>query len=326
ALWSPSTGTIDVAGTLTLPGGNKTFVSRHSRNAGIGGSLVAISDLKDSTTVSTRLASPIVVETRTAPNVSLGNVPVDFSISSAPQRATGFKFLSKDSQTNSFGRASAEFLLGDIPLEYDIKASCPSCVGSSNSVNFRICGKLPGELYRQNKNADGKQDYIGDRLADSDDPSDSIEHRGCTLTAFTMLLNIFRSRYNLSYPESTPGTLNRALTPSGFSPVARLNLRTATPLFTGTQVRYLDGYDVGLFADYRDVMTHVDSSLELGNPALIRLQSSTGALGHFVTVIGRCGNGYWVLDPYTKTNHSFIDLSDLGTKVILGVRIFEKGN
>lgn len=288
-------------------------------------SLVAVSDLTISTPVSTQISSPLVVEARNTSNLPLGDVPVEFSITSpVPPGATGFQFVAKENRTNPAGRASTGFLLGNLPLEYNIKADCPSCTGTANSVAFRICGELPGELYRQNENKPGKQDYIRDRLANSNDPNDSIEQRGCALTAYTMLLNIFRSQNNLTYPDSTPGTLNKVLTPAGFDPVARLNLRRATPLFAGTQVQYVGAPKVGLFATVRDVMNAVDDSLKEGNSALIRLKSSTGAAGHTVTAVGRCGNTYRVLDPYTGTHYSFIDLDNLNGIVILGVRIFKR--
>lgn len=327
ALWSPSTGTVDVAGTVdvSFPGSDQTFVSRYRRGAGASGRLVAVSDLIQKSEVDADLASPLVVEARDAAGSPQGNVVVNFSYSTYP--AGGQQLVSTDLQTNSFtGRAKTGFRVGSIPLEYEVKADCPSCSAASSSVTFRICGKLPVTLLHQ----DGET-WSGDTL-DHHPQELTIGERGCALSAFTMLLNIFRSRYGLSYPESTPGTLNTFLsspTINGFNKNADLDFRRSATARSGFAVRLESRLFVNAAGDnYRasatEVLQAVGESLRNGNPALIHIESGSPE-GHFLTAIGRCGDRYLVADPYSDFHIESVSVDDPDI-TIMGARIFTRGN
>lgn len=329
ALWSPSTGTVDIAGIVNVPfpGNDQVFVSRYRRGAGTSGRLVVVSDLIQTSEVDADLASPLVVEARDAAGAPQGNVVVNFSISSAPADAVGQQLVSTDLQTNSFtGRAKTGFRVGNIPLEYEIKADCPSCGTTSSSVTFRICGKLPVTLLHQ----DGET-WSGD-LLDHHPEGLTIGARGCALSAFTMLLNIFRSRYGLPYPESTPGTLNSFLTGpgvNGFDRDANLDFRRATAVRSGSTVRLQSRLFVNTAVDrYRtsatEVLQAIGDNLSIGNPGLIHVGSGSDA-GHYLTAIGRCGDSYLVADPYTGFNIHAVRVDDPDI-TILGARIFTRGN
>ncbi|MBI2788695.1 MAG: hypothetical protein HYX59_08440 [Elusimicrobia bacterium] len=329
ALWSPSTGTIDVGGTVdvSFPGSDQTFISRYRRGAGASGRLVAVSDLVQASEVDAELASPLIVEARDAAGAPQGNVIVNFSISSAPVGAVGQQLVSTDLQTNSFtGRAKTGFKVGNIPLEYEVKADCPSCGATSSSVTFQICGQLPATLLHQNG-----ETWSNDVL-DNHSRGWTLGVRGCALTAYTMLLNVFKSRFQYTYPVSTPGTLNSFLTDPdtyGFVPDANLDFDLASEQFTQDQVRFAGRFDVDTSparysASARGVMRRVDSSLAAGNPALVQVES-TSLAGHFLTVIGRCGNLYLVKDPYAGLDYQSISIDDPNSPIILGARIFRRG-
>lgn len=269
---------------------------------------------------------PLVVEARDAAGTPQGNVAVDFSILSAPTGAAGQQLVSADIQTNSSGRAKTGFIVGNIPLEYEVKADCPSCGATSNSVVFQICGQLPATLLHQNG------ETWSDDVLDNHSKGWTVGVRGCALTAYTMLLNVFKSRYQFSYPVSTPGTLNSFLTDPdtyGFVPDANLDFDLASERFTHDQVWFVGRFDVNTSpaqyaASARSVMRRVDSSLAAGNPALVQVES-TSLAGHFLTVIGRCGSSYLVKDPYAGLDYQSISIDDPNSPMILGARIFTRG-
>lgn len=327
ALWSPTAGTIDVGGMVIIPlAMDVGFLSRYKQGIGSGGRLVSVSPLEQTAHVNTNLTTPITIEVKDESNLALANVDVDFVMNDFPEGALGFEFIGKESKTNILGRAKTDFKIGNLPLEYDIKADCPSCASGHNSLIFRACGKLPGELYREDEDKQGKTSYIEDFIGGSIDGQDKIKIRGCALTAFAMLLNIFRTQYGLSYPESTPGTLNIALTPGGFAPTAKLDFRRAASLFAGSQVTYRDSYDVGDEMTKREVLDEVDNSLKSGAPVILKLKSPRGNMAHYVTAIGRCGRLYLVLDPFVETSIATYDPEfPLFGLDLLGARTFKRG-
>lgn len=316
--------TIDVAGTqdVPFPGSDRAFISRYRPGAS---GLVAVSDLIQEARVNQELESRLAVEVRDAAGTVQGNIPVDFEITSTPR--IGQALISPDQRTDPIsGRATAGFRVGNLPLEYEVTAECPSCSGAQNSVVFQICGKLPATLLLQ----DGQT--WSDTKLDDHSKGLTIGERGCALSAYTMLLNIFKAQDNLTYPESTPGTLNEYLTEKahyGFVPDANLDFFTSTKLFTNNQVAFVRRLDVDLDpanyrASVRRVASHIDASLEQGRPALLQVESGTVA-GHFLTVIGRCGSKYLVADPFSGTGYPYIDAEDPNEITILGARIFKRG-
>ncbi|MEW5884652.1 MAG: hypothetical protein AB1725_10570 [Armatimonadota bacterium] len=317
--------TFDVAGSrdVPFPGSDQSFISRYA--PGTGGKLVAISPLEQLGFVDVLLPSPLVVEAQDAAGLPSPDVGIAFSIDATPDGAVGHQLIGSEDKTNALGRAKTDFKLGNIPLEYQVKAECSTCDESDQQLQFRICGKLPGDLYRQNEDRPGKAPYVDDFIGGSTNEDDRIRYSGCALTAYTMLLNIFRARHNLTYPESTPGTLNKALTPGGFVPVARLDFLSATRQFAGNQLAY-DGFNVGPTMSIAEALQEVDRSLGRGDPALIKLNSPSGRDGHYITAIGRCGSRYIILDPFTGTDIELYDPDNPPRNLrVQGVRIFRKG-
>ncbi|MEK7390451.1 MAG: hypothetical protein AAB036_12235 [Elusimicrobiota bacterium] len=327
ALWSPSTGTIDVAGRVpSASGATRPFISRYRQGAGGSGRLVPISAIVSTAPVDIDLTSPLVVEVRDPAGTPQGNVAVNFTISSAPKGAVRQRLTATDLQTDPLtGRARTGFKVGSIPLEYEVTSECPSCGAISSSVTFQICGKLETELYRENEDKPGKTPYIDDQLGESTSEFDKIKYSGCTLTSFAMLLNIFRTRYGLHYPESTPGTLNIALTPGGFDPKARLDLEAAVDLFTNSEIQLSSSLELGI-TSAQSLRKRIENSLGRGYPVILKLVSPTGRAGHYVTAVGRCGSRYMVLDPYTITNINLYDPENPPFGLALrGARIFKRG-
>lgn len=326
ALWSPAAGTIDVGGMVIIPlAMDSGFLSRYKVGAGSGGRLKEVSPLEQTAHIKSVLATPLTVEVRDAANAALGDIPVAFTLLPPPEISAEL-FNSEQQTIVATGRAKSDFRLGKLPLEYDARVDCPSCDESAKTVNFRVCGKLPGELYREDEDKPGKTPYIEDFIGGSTLETDRIKTQGCALTAFAMLLNIFRAQYGLTYPESTPGTLNIALTPSAFAPTAKLDFPKATRLFAGTQVKYRDSYDVGDEMTKREVLDQADRSLQLGDPVILKLKSPLGNFAHYVTAIGRCGSRYLILDPYTPTSIEFYDPDNPAFGLDLkGARTFKRG-
>lgn len=327
ALWSPSAGTLDVAGTIDIPfpGSDQTFVSRYRQGAGASGRLVAVSDLEQIAGVGTDLTTPVIVEARDAAGMPQGSVAVDFTVAADPPG--GQHLISPDTQTNSVtGRAKTGFRVGSVPLEYQLKANCPSCSATDNNVAFQICGKLETALYREDEDKPGKTPYIEDFIGGSKSEFDKIKYSGCALSSFAMLLNIFRTKYGFTYPESTPGTLNTALTPGGFNSTAGLDFTAASELFTGSKVQFSDRLNVSITMSARRVRDAVEKSLSGGDPVLLMLKSPTGRAAHYITAVGRCGSRYVILDPYTVTNMNLYDPDNPPFDLTLkGARIFKRG-
>lgn len=322
---APVIDTFDVAGTVS-GGAPTTFISRYVPGSASTGKLHAVSPLSIEGGVDQNLSQDITVAVKDDSNVPIGDVAVNFTCQ-PPAGVSVCGFFDKDSQTNALGLAKTGFEVGNIPLEYLVQVACPSCVENFNSVSFQVCGKLNGKLYFQNFDDPDSEPYIGDFIAGSE--ADPIQSLGCALTSYTMLLNIFRDRYGLSYPAATPGTLNKALDwDIDFEPTARLNMHEATPHFTGGQVIYTGSPKVGRFKSVSAVMSEVADSLAQGNPAIIRMGSPSGREGHSVVAIGKCGNDFIVLDPFVNPNTgaNFTRINPASPPFpITGARLFIKG-
>lgn len=333
ALWTPVPGTIDVAGTVAIPlAADEIFLSRYKQGAGTGGRLKAISPLEETAIVNSNLTTPIMIEVKDESNLAKSNVDVGFHQGVVPDAAVGYELIAPELKTNALGRAKTGFKIGDLPLEYEIKADCPSCASGHNSIVFRACGVLPVTVYRQNNPKLLSEGGWGDALLDHHPEGAQIKDRGCALTAFTMLLNIFRERYNLSYPDLaagtdyTPGTLNKQLeTVDGFGDDGGVYFKDAAPRSTGGQVQLDLRRDIGTDFSLQDALAKVDQSLAAGNPALLWKPSGSDA-GHYVTVVGRCGTRYIFADPWGEYPAiGFVDTAINGQE-ILGIRTFKRGN
>lgn len=337
-LHSPTIDTFDVSGTIDF---QNAFVLRYVPGLAASLEMLPVTPLDSLGKpgaigfVSTEIFPRVEVKVRDTSLSPQENVPVTFTNPEAPEHSIGHGLVDPQSQSDINGRAKTGFRIGNLPLEYLVKAECPSCVTTANSISFPICGTMPARfgtkmerLFLQNVDDHagfaGEHNWTDEFLDSSIDPQDKIVERGCALTAYVMMLNLMKARHSFSYAESTPYTLNEALKvsrPRAFDASAKLDMAKAALAFTGGQVEMLDPiwtFDVGRTA----LFNKVEENLALGNPALLHLQSQ-GVYGHFITVIGRCGTNYRVLDPHTGTGYKELNRNDL-SKVVMGARIFKK--
>lgn len=350
--WSPSVGTLDLASQA----GGATFLSRYAPGGSNFRGIVALTPSDQFAPTGTPMLTPLefgVQDNSTIPPLPQGNVEVNYSITqhAPPSGRSSAVFHSSETTTNSItGLARVGLTVGYLPLEYSVSANCPSCQVPFDTAAIQVCGKISTRMFRNNvdSNLAGEEPWTTQQLDNHrtyNVPGDlsrfgTIQFKGCALTAMTMLLNIFRERYGLTYSASTPFTLNEFWKINdtehyGFAeaiddPLRNLirqsdggiNFRRATARFTKRAVRFIDEYRVET-SNIDTVMAKVDESLDRGDPAILQIESSTDA-GHYMPIVGRCGRKYSVLDSNINTNHTVVDL-DNPTVTILGARIFERG-
>lgn len=351
---APITDTFDLAGYVA-GGAPTTFLSRYAAG-GAFNRIRAITPSDRFEPVGVPMLDKLVYTVLDNLDAPQSDVEVSYSIAQTnpPAGRSSAVFYSSETKTDSDGLARAGLKLGFLPVEYTVSANCPSCLPTLQTAEIQVCGKIETRMFRNNVDSPlpGELPWAATQLDHhymfllTAGISGNIRMKGCALTATTMLLNIFKHRYNLSYVDSTPRTLNdfwsvfdsaqygfSAGVPNTLVGAVQtwkreidggLYFPNAIPRFTNREVRYLEGPVVGpdnLTVD--EAMALVNAHLDVGDPALLHIESSTDA-GHFMTIVGRCGRKYFVLDPNINTNHTVIDLDNL-TVTIKGVRLFEKG-
>jgi len=344
--WSPVVGTLDLVGQA----GGSTFLSRYAAGEAFN-RIRAITPSGRFEPVGVPMLDKLVYEVLDNAEAPQSDVEVSYSITQTnpPAGRSSAVFYSSETKTDSDGLARAGLRLGFLPVEYTVSANCPTCRPTLQTAEIQVCGKIETRMFRNNVDSPfpGESPWTDSQLDHhylfliTDGFTGNIRFKGCALTATTMLLNIYKHRYNLTYADSTPATLNNfwSINDSehyGFSegpPDSLRNLKRffdgglyfprAIQRFTKGEVRYLESPEIRSDFTVDDAMALVDLSLDVGDPALLWIESSTDA-GHYMTVVGRCGRKYFVLDPNINTNHTVVDLDNL-TVTIKGVRLFEKG-
>ncbi|MEK7721322.1 MAG: hypothetical protein AAB359_02915, partial [Elusimicrobiota bacterium] len=237
------------------------------------------------------LSDPLVSYVTDSEGNTAAGVNLAFSISRYPLGATGQELTKTSEQTAADGLADVRLKLGNIPAEYDVKAECQSCAAETSSVTFTCCGKLPNDHFSQSG-----QDWSPDCYANNNcqvTPDATIGWRGCALTSLATLINYYNANVYPGIPRTNPGALNTYLRvlhgTQGYNERNDVNF-DAIGRYTNGRVSFVDRYDVGDY-DRAGLLDTADGLIRSGIPLIFRVR------GHFLLVIGKCGNSYVVADP-----------------------------
>ncbi|HBB67656.1 MAG TPA: hypothetical protein DEQ38_03420 [Elusimicrobia bacterium] len=266
-------------------------------------------------------------------------IGVDFAISAYPQGATG-QVLSKQSETtDANGLAGVQLKLGNLPAEYKVTATCPSCEVTASSVTFTCCGKLPNDDFKQSSSTWASQHY--DNICTTV-PANSNSYRpvysceaaifnnpqyqkykftirakGCGLSALATLINYYRDAYNLPISSATPLSLNKYLGDNaGYVGKGSVKFDSVSD-FSGQNIGYLGYKTDGEYGVTRaTLIKDIDQDILASRPVIIRVS------GHFMLVTGKCGSRYVVSDSGASVSGNIL-YDPNGTKPLLGIRQFQ---
>lgn len=326
-VFSPSDGVFDVVGTISSPAG--TFISRYG-GATAANSLVAIAPLDSAGNpggigeVETTLDDYLAVEVQDANGTPQAGVPISFSITDYPVGATGHRLVNPDIQTNTVGRAFAPFIIGNLPFKYEVTASCPSCSDDAKAIAFQVCSKYSVLEYSQ-FDFDTAEDVL-----DHHSMGHKIANRGCSLTAFTMMLNVYRDRYGFQYPHRDPRELNKLVSAPdtySFVPDANLSYAPAIRAAVGSSGARIILDQLNDLATTKKTLSQlyeeVDDRLKSGDVPILKIKSTTPRLTHFIVVVGKCGTRYLIADPAGRQRKTFDPATE--SNILLATYIYRRG-
>lgn len=296
----------------------------------------------------------VIVNTWSTPLVSLVNIfgttnpareiGMSFSVSTYPAGAEGFSLSKSSEATNAQGLADVLLNLGNIPAEYGVTATCGKCEASARSVPFTCCGKLPNDDFKQSSSTWASQHY--DNICTTVPASSNsyrpvykcdaaifnnpqyqkykftIRAKGCALSALATLINYYRDAYSLPISSATPVTLNKYLGDnSGYDAGGGVYFSKVSD-WSGNRIVYVTPkIDLAQIINgeivTRGYLIQLVKNELLGNrPVIVRVSS-----GHFILVVGLCGQNFIVSDPGTD-QRSLYDPTK--APKLTGVRRFKK--
>jgi hypothetical protein len=199
-----------------------------------------------------------------------------------------------------------------------VTAFCPSCIPEFSSVTFTCCGKLPNDHFSQS----GVPQWSTSCYANNNcqiNPNATIGWRGCALTSLATLIIYYANTYpELHISTTNPGDLNTYLRrlpiPDGYNDDNDVNF-SAIERYSNRRAIFVEGYDVGRYHTEEVLLTMADDMILIGEPLIFRIG------GHFVLVIGKCGDKYIIADPAGGVERLY-DPNDLNDREFEGIRIF----
>ena len=232
-------------------------------------------------------------------------IAVNFTISTYPIGSIGYELSKSSEATNAQGLADVQLRLGDIPAEYGVTATCPSCVPSASTVTFTCCGKLPNDNFSQSRVGAWSYDCYA-RHNCSIEPKTTIGYLGCGVTALATLTNYYANTYpELNISTTTQGALNAYLRglpiPQGYDRNNDVQFR-AIGEYSENIINQIGDESGNIWDNIprQMLLERADNELLAGRPVIFRVRRlrSDGTFGpHFITVIGKCGNDYIITDP-----------------------------
>jgi hypothetical protein len=275
---------------------------------------------------------------------------VNFSVT-APAGATGWELEKTSETTNAQGLAEVRLKLGNIPAEYNVTATCPSCVPEAGSAAFTCCGKLKNDDFKQYDVRWATHPYNTQTSL----YTKNIRQKGCAVTSLATILNYYAGAFTeLGISTTNPKELNDALVYKfktkgyGFDNQHRLKFEVVASTIVSKGKLVSNGrsdYSLPLTpSDINDMRSVINGDLDQKLPVVITIKRSILALNqatgvqevktwvHFMVVVGRCAGKYIVSDPSSGTR-SLLNLeetivSDVQTEntfgPVVGVRRFKK--
>ncbi|MEK7383254.1 MAG: hypothetical protein AAB262_08200 [Elusimicrobiota bacterium] len=235
--------------------------------------------------------------------------------------------------TDADGLASTILTLGNIPTEYFVTATCPTCRPEASTVTFRVCGKLENDDFKQfdvrwSSNTYDNICYLSTdtakivrncqdpRLAGLNVLPFTIGAKGCSMSAMAMLINYYAETFPaLGVLSTTPAGLNLALGAmgkDGFGSKGDIKWK-AIELVSGKNIKHdeeTDFIDISASASASNRTTALAGSADPDllssqpGPVIFRFQRTkltvSGELkkwNHFVLAVGKCGGKYVLADP-----------------------------
>ncbi|MEW5905787.1 MAG: hypothetical protein AB1734_03295 [Elusimicrobiota bacterium] len=264
------------------------------------------------------LSGPLVSYVTGAGGDAASGVDLSFSITRYPPGATGQELTKAGERTSADGLADVQLRLGNIPAEYDVRAECASCDPEAGSVTFTCCGKLPNDRFSQSGQAWSPTCYANNDCRI--DPDATIGWRGCALTSLATLINYYSDSVHPVMPRTDPGDLNTYLrglpVPDGYDSNNDVNFRAIESYSVG-RVSFVGSYDVGKYYSAESLLDLSDGLIRSGMPLIFRVE------GHFVLVIGKCGDNFIVADPAGGQERLYDPANPQG-RPFRGLRIFSR--
>ncbi|HOI41509.1 MAG TPA: hypothetical protein PK523_01060 [Elusimicrobiales bacterium] len=275
--------------------------------------------------------------------IPANGIGVDFSISTFPAGAEGFALSKSSESTNPQGHADVLLRLGNIPAEYGVTATCNTCEPSASSVTFTCCGKLPNNDFKQFDDRwkdthydnicstvpagrTGRPVYSCDAAIFNNPQYQkhefTISAKGCGLSALATLINHYKDAYSLPISSATPAILNSYMNEnSGYDKGGSVFFNKVADWSNNRIVYVRPKIDIGQLVNGArttrdDLMRLVKTEVMAKRPVIVRISS-----GHFLLVVGLCGDDYIVSDPGSGWRYRY---NPIGALKLIGVRRFEK--
>ena len=277
----------------------------------------------------------VAVSSYTTPLVGLVNgttgpasgIGVNFSISTFPVGAIGQELSRSSGTTDAAGLADVILKLGNIPAEYGVTATCPTCEASASSVTFTCCGKLPNDHFSQTHTP--AWSYNQYARHSSTESNTTIGFLGCGVTALATLSNYYAANVSTSIPTTNPGRLNTYL--RGLPGVTGYNANndvefSAIGVFSSSTVRYIkrESPNIEEAGITRQVLIdRTNREILAGRPVILQIRRlrPNGTFGpHFILAVGKCGSGYIIADPIGGEERLY-NPTDPSARLI-GIRVF----
>ncbi len=274
------------------------YLARYLQGKASGYSLSRVEKTNNQIVPVNTLSAPLesLVTGKSGPVSGAG---LDFAVSGYPAGATGQELSRQSGTTGADGLAGVQLKLGNIPAEYSVTATCPSCEVSANAVTFTCCGKLITDEFRQDDSR------WNTRILGSNPPANTIGAVGCALTSAANMLN-FYSPNNRTNPER----LNQNMITRH---VYNLNDDVQwwrVPELQDNQIRHVGALGTPT-TSLVDIRARINTQLNASLPVImrgVRPPDSNGRIRtHFMLIIGKCGENYIVADPSAGVRQYSVD-------------------
>ncbi len=340
------------------------YTTRYTLIVGTTSSNFSIVSGKDQVGVAGQpLTDPLVVITTDTAGAPVGDIDIEFSISSAPANAANYALNPSSATTDkTTGLAQTQFTLGDIPSLYEVTATCNDC--DPSTVTFKACGKLKNANYKQGDSQWRNEHYDNRCKASSStvkpgnyDCGDSIFNQpgvqkssntisgwGCALSCLANLVS-YAHTLDPSITVHTPLSLNGVAGVIVHGAVQWPFIKNVT----NNKITYQDRKNVGGTVTRDSLITEVDNILEATPtvPVVLKVVRTTTKYNnqgqiisqssgpHFLMAVGKCADEYIVSDPgytpikYDPKNGGIVYSNSARTTIkslsgLKGIRIFKR--
>jgi hypothetical protein len=256
-------------------------------------------------------------------------IAVNFSVSTYPAGAAGFSLSKSSEATNPQGLADVLLKLGNIPAEYGVTATCPSCEASSDTVTFTCCGKLPNDHFSQTytPTSPWNVDCYARHNCQVEDRT-TIGYLGCATTALATVVNYYATHISTSIPTRNPGQLNTYLREmpgvTGYDANNNVQPSAITSISSGS-INYIrnESGNISRNRTIQVLLNRMDSEVLDSRPVMLqinRLHPDGTYTPHYIVAVGKCGDRYIIADPIGGVERLYSPTDPAAS--LLGIRVF----